>query len=166
MFRHNKKNLLHHHLIIRHNNSNIVLLDMALLEQQLIVKKSTLPRSGKGLFTKKSIPKGTRIVEYKGRITTWKEVSNREASNPYIFYVKRDYVINPVPYKKAVARFANDARGLIRVKGISNNATYEQDDLRIFITARKNISAGSEILVDYGSEYWQVMRYNMNLQEG
>jgi hypothetical protein len=41
---------------------------MVLLEDQLIVKKSSLPGSGKGLFTKKLIPKGTRIVEYKGRI--------------------------------------------------------------------------------------------------
>ena len=47
---------------------------MALLENQLVVKNSTLPGSGKGLFTKKMIPKGTRIVEYKGRITNWKEM--------------------------------------------------------------------------------------------
>ena len=47
---------------------------MAFLEKQLYVKKSTLPNAGKGLFTKKLIPKGTRIVEYKGKTRTWKEV--------------------------------------------------------------------------------------------
>ena len=31
---------------------------MALLENQLVVKASTLPGSGKGLFTKKFIPRG------------------------------------------------------------------------------------------------------------
>ena len=31
---------------------------MALLEKQLYVKKSTIPNAGKGLFTKKFIPKG------------------------------------------------------------------------------------------------------------
>lgn len=138
---------------------------MALLEKQLVVKKSTLPWAGKGLFTKKFIPKGTRIVEYKGRITTWKEVSKRKHTSRYIFYVKKDHVIDAEPYKKAIGRFANDARGLIKVKGITNNACYERDGLRIFITAEKDIPAGNEILVDYGREYWKVIRYNSKLEK-
>jgi SET domain-containing protein len=137
----------------------IIRLTMALLEKQLVVKKSTLPGVGKGLFTKKIIPKGTRIVEYKGRIAPWKELSGKNF-NRYIFYVKRDHVINASPYKKAVARFANDAKGLTKVKGIANNSSYEQEGLQIFITATKDIAAGNEILVDYGKEYWNVVRYN------
>jgi uncharacterized protein len=138
---------------------------MVLLEDQLVVKKSTLPNAGKGLFTKKAIKKGTRIVEYKGRITTWKEVQNDNGENPYIFYLKRDHVINAEPYKKALARFANDAKGLHRVKGMSNNAEYKEDGLRVFITATKDIPAGGEIFVDYGKEYWDVIRYNRKIEE-
>ena len=138
---------------------------MKLLENQLVIKKSTLPHAGKGLFTKKSIPKGTRIIEYKGRITTWKELPRKSQSSRYIFYVTRNYVIDAEPYKKAIARFANDATGLIRVKGITNNSYYEQDGSRIFITAKKDIPAGSEILVDYGKEYWQAIRYNKKLEK-
>lgn len=67
---------------------------MALLEKYLYVKKSTLPNAGKGLFTKVFIPKGTRIVEYKGKITTWKEVEDEDGKNAYIFYVKRYHVID------------------------------------------------------------------------
>jgi len=133
--------------------------EMALLEKYLVVKKSTLSNAGKGLFTKKFIPKGTRIVEYRGRITTWKEAASSD-SNGYIFYVKRDHVINAQPYKKAIARFANDASGLAREKGVTNNALYEQDGLRVFITAKNEIPAGSEIFVDYGREYWDAVRYN------
>jgi len=140
----------------------VIRLTMALLEKQLVVKKSTLPGVGKGLFTKKIIPKGTRIVEYKGRITPWKELSGKNF-NRYIFYVKRDHVINASPYKKAVARFANDAKGLTKVKGIANNSSYEQEGLQIFITATKDIAAGDEILVDYGKEYWDVVRYNSRI---
>jgi SET domain-containing protein len=136
---------------------------MVLLEDQLVVKRSSLPGAGKGLFTKKFIPKGASIVEYKGRITTWKEVDHDEGTNGYIFYVKRDHVIDAAPYKKALARFANDARGLARIKGIANNAEYKQRGLRVFIKATKDIPAGSEILVDYGKEYWQVIRYNNRL---
>jgi uncharacterized protein len=133
---------------------------MALLEKYLFVKRSTIPHAGKGLFTKRLIPKGTRIVEYKGRISTWREMSKNGQTSRYIFYVKRDHVIDAGPYKKAIGRFANDAVGLMRRKGISNNAYYEQDGLRIFITAKKDIEAGGEILVGYGKEYWDAMRYN------
>jgi SET domain-containing protein len=137
---------------------------MALLEKQLIVKRSTLPNAGKGLFTKKFIPKGTRIVEYKGRITTWKEASQND-QNRYIFYVKKDHVINAEPHKRAIARYANDAGGLTKARGVRNNAYYEQDGSRVFITAKKDIPAGSEILVDYGKEYWQAIRYNNKMEE-
>src|SRR5215475_12961312 len=125
---------------------------MALLEKYLFVKKSTLPGAGKGLFTKRFIPKGTRIVEYKGRISTWKKMSRNGHSSRYIFYVKRNHVIDAEPYKRAVGRFANDAGGLTRKKGINNNACYEQDGLRIFIMATKDIEPGGEILVGYGKE--------------
>jgi uncharacterized protein len=138
---------------------------MVSLEDQLVVKRSKLPGAGKGLFTKKFIPKGARIVEYKGRITTWKEVDHKKGDNGYIFYVKRDHVIDAAPYKKALARFANDARGLNKVKGITNNSEYKEYGLRVFIVAKKDIPAGSEILVDYGKDYWKVIRYNRKLAE-
>lgn len=133
---------------------------MVLLEDQLVVKKSTLPGAGKGLFTKKFIPKGTKIVEYKGRITTWKDVNHQKGENGYIFYVKRDHVIDAAPYKKALARFANDASGINKVRGISNNSEYKEYGLRVFIVAKKDIAPGSEILVDYGKDYWKVIRHN------
>jgi len=133
---------------------------MALLEKQLVVKHSTIPGSGKGLFTKKIIPKGARIVEYKGKITTWKEVKHNDGANGYIYYVTRNHVIDAHTYKKAMARYANDARGLQKIKGISNNAVYVHDKLRVFIEAAKDIPANSEILVAYGKEYWDAIKHN------
>jgi SET domain-containing protein len=138
---------------------------MAFLEKQLYVKKSTLPNAGKGLFTKKFIPKGTRIVEYKGKTRSWKEVQADEKESPYIYYVKRNFVIDALNDKKALARYANDARGLQRVKEINNNAEYAEDGTRVFIEAAKDIPAGGEILVGYGPEYWQVIRHNMRIDE-
>ena len=138
---------------------------MAFLEKQLYVKTSTLPGAGKGLFTKKFIPKGTRIVEYKGRTRTWKEVQQDEQESPYIYYVKRNFVIDALNDKKAMARYANDARGLQRVKDINNNAEYVEDGVRVFIEAAKDIPAGGEIFVSYGPEYWQVIRHNMRIDE-
>jgi len=136
---------------------------MALLEKQLYVKKSTIPNSGKGLFTKKFIPKGTRIVEYKGKISTWKDVKDEDGRNGYIFYVNRNHVINALPTKKPLARYANDARGLVRIKGITNNSDYVTDGLKAYIESKKDIPAGAEIFVDYGKDYWKVIRENMKL---
>jgi SET domain-containing protein len=131
---------------------------MALLEKQLIVKRSTLPGAGKGLFTKKEIPKGTRIVEYKGKISSWKEADHQNGGNGYIYYVKRYHVIDALPRPKALARYANDAHGMIRAKGISNNSEYVEDGLKVYIQAKKNIPANSEIFVGYGKEYWDVIK--------
>lgn len=138
---------------------------MALLEKQLFVKKSTIPNAGKGLFTKKTIPKGTRIIEYKGKISTWKDVKHDEGENGYIFYVNRNHVINALPYKQALARYSNDARGLTKVKGITNNCDYIIEGKRAFIEAKKDIPAGGEILVGYGKEYWDVIKHNYKLKK-
>lgn len=138
---------------------------MALLDKQLYVKKSTIPGAGKGLFTKKSIPKGTRIVEYKGKRTTWKEVKDEDGRNGYIFYINRNNVINGLPDKKALARYANDARGLVRINGLLNNSEYVVDGSKAYIEAKKNIPAGGEVFVDYGKDYWKVIRENIKLRE-
>jgi uncharacterized protein len=136
---------------------------MALLEKQLVVKKSTIPKSGKGLFTKKFIPKGTRIVEYKGRISSWKDVKDEDGKNGYIFYVTRNHVINALPTKSALARYANDARGFVRIKGVTNNCDYITDGKKAYIESKKDIPAGAEILVDYGGDYWKTIRENVKL---
>jgi hypothetical protein len=138
---------------------------MALFDKHLYVKKSSIPNSGKGLFTRKTIPKGARIVEYKGVISSWKDVKDEDGKNGYIFFVNRKHVINALPTLKALARYANDANGLTRVKGLTNNAEYETEGIKAYILAKREIPAGAEIFVDYGSDYWKVIRANIKLWE-
>ncbi|MDQ6813054.1 MAG: SET domain-containing protein-lysine N-methyltransferase [Bacteroidota bacterium] len=135
---------------------------MALLEKQLEIKESTIPGAGMGLFAKQFIQKGTRIVEYTGRIRTWKEVEY-EDNNYYIFFVTEDLVIDASRSRKSLARFINDARGLQKVKGLNNNAQFVVDGFRVFVEAIKNIPAGTEIFLSYGKEYWQVIRTNLKI---
>lgn len=132
---------------------------MALLEKYLFVDDSTIPGAGKGLFTKVDIPKGTRIVEYKGRRTTWKEVKN-DSENYYIYTINRNNVIDAGKTLSALARYANDAKGFNRVKGLSNNSVYVNDSNRAFIESVKDIPAGAEIFVDYTQDYWKVLKEN------
>ena len=136
---------------------------MALLEKHLFIKTSGIPEAGKGLFTRQCIPKGTRIVEFKGRVTTWKKVLEGDSFNGYVFYINRNHVIDSKPYLKALARFANDAKGINKIKGILNKSIFIKDEVKVFILATKNIPAGGEILVSYEKEYWKVIRYNNRL---
>ena len=138
---------------------------MALLEKQLVVKRSSLPGAGKGLFTKKFIPKGTRIVEYKGKVSSWKEADHQNGGNGYIYYVKRYHVIDALPRPQALARYANDARGMNKIKGITNNADYVEDGLKVYIESTKDIPANAEIFVGYGKEYWDVIKAYKKSQE-
>jgi len=131
---------------------------VALFEKYLIVKKSKLPKAGKGLFTNIDIPKGARIVEYKGRIQPWREVKDQDGVNGYLMYINRNVVINALPAVKTLGRYTNDARGLKRVQGIRNNSEYISEGSRCFIDATRNIKAGEEILVNYGREYWSLMK--------
>jgi uncharacterized protein len=153
-----KLNFFYLHALIKNSSSA-----MALMEKHLYVKKSTIPNAGKGLFTKKFIPKGTRIVEYKGRRSTWNEVKDEDGKNGYIFYISRNNVIDALPYKSALARYANDARGLVKIKGLFNNSDYIVYKQKAYIESKKDIPAGSEIFVDYGKDYWKVIRENIKL---
>lgn len=138
---------------------------MAFLEKKLRVKKSTLPAAGKGLFTTVDIPKKTRIVEYKGTRTTWNEVKDDDGKNGYIFYITSKNVIDALPHKDALARYANDARGLVRVEGIRNNAEYIIDKGKCYIDAMRDIPAGSEIFVNYSADYWRTISENIKLSK-
>ncbi len=138
---------------------------MALLEKNLVVKRSTLIGAGKGLFTKVFIPKGTRIVEYKGEVHTWKEVEKMpDERNGYVFYFNSLYVIDAWK-NKGFAHYANDARGIARVESIKNNSEYDTEDKHCYIVAIRDIPAGSEIFVGYGGEYWNAIRYNLRAEQ-
>jgi uncharacterized protein len=132
---------------------------MPLPQKQLFIKKSGIPGAGRGLFTKQFIVKGTRIIEYKGEITTWKKVLQIEKEtkifNKYLYHVNRNYVIDALHYPKVLARYANDANGFGKIRGLVNNCEYVEDEGKVFMEAIKDIPAGEELLISYGKEYWE-----------
>lgn len=118
-----------------------------------------------GLFTKVAIQKGTRIVEYKGRIEKWSKVKHEDGYNGYLLQVNQRIAINALPYKKALGRFANDALGLQRITGLTNNAEYILEGNRCFIHTKRDIQKGEEILVSYGREYWTLIKKIQKLKK-
>jgi uncharacterized protein len=135
--------------------------------ENVVVKKSTLPGAGKGLFTKVDVKKGERILEYLGEIITEAELDRRAENDiyGYAFYISKKKCIDAYYTPEALARFANDARGIVRIPGVKNNCCYEIWKQRGWIKAERNIKAGEEIFVSYGAEYWKDIRYNIKLDK-
>jgi uncharacterized protein len=131
---------------------------MAFLEKHLFIKKSKLPNAGKGLFTKKDIAKGTRIVEYKGKLRKWKDVKHEDGHNGYLMYITRSAVIDARPSIKTLGRYANDARGFVRMEGLKNNCEYVSEGNKCFIESVRAIKKGEEVLVGYGREFWLLQK--------
>jgi len=104
--------------------------------------------------------KGDLVAEYTGTITTWDKVRH-QTSNMYIYFISEDHVIDAKNHPDMAARYANDANGLTKVKGLENNCTFVNLNNRIYIKATKNIPAHAELLVDYGEGYWETVRKNM-----
>ena len=129
----------------------------------LIVKKSQLPNAGKGLFTTSPIKKKEKVIEYKGEIINWKEYENRvkEDKDGYLFFVNKNVCIDAWSTPQHKARYANDAQGLSKTKGLTNNCVYETEGDKCFIVSTKDIGAGEEIFVSYTKEYWDCIRYNI-----
>jgi SET domain-containing protein len=137
------------------------------MTKDLIVKRSTLPQSGKGLFTKRDIKKGERFVEYLGEIVTEKELDRRAEKDiyGYAFYISKNRCIDAFYTPNELARYANDAQGISKIKGLKNNCSYVVYKNSGWIEAQKNIKAGEEIFVSYGKEYWKDIRYNIQLDK-
>jgi len=126
----------------------------------LIVKKSQLPGAGKGLYTTKAIRRDAKIIEYRGEIIGYNEYRRRarREEDQYLFYLRRDKCIDALHTPQYKARYANDASGITRVKGLRNNSDYLIFDDRCYIVASRNIKKGEEIFVNYTKSYWDAMR--------
>ena len=129
----------------------------------LVIKKSTLPGAGKGLFTLSDIKKGKLVCEYEGEKITWADATARNDKNKggYVYYINEKICIDAYEYKNTFGRYANDAAGLTRLKGVRNNSTYDVIKNKVFIRATRNIPAGSEIFVSYGRSYWNIMKQEL-----
>jgi hypothetical protein len=102
---------------------------------------------GRGVFAARTIRKGAVIIEYRGERTTWEIVQTRPDSDPdhpehtFIFETSDGAVID-------AGRRGNAARW-INHSCAPNCKSYEYDDGRVYIEARRKIAAGEELTYDY-----------------
>ena len=139
---------------------------------QLYLNTSQVPCAGMGVFTRDTIPAGSRIDEYTGEVLSSNRVSN------YALEVRPDCFIDAYEFPRCYMAMLNDcsyiARRVIRRKKrwvtITPKAYFGKDNHplvtnckfvvnetegRAFIHSLYDIPAGSELFVEYGPDYWK-----------
>ena len=109
------------------------------------VKKSKIDNKGRGLYASCDIKKGTKIIDYVGKIITNREVdeSNKFDNNKriYLFTLNKKYTLD--------GDFSWNIAGLVN-HSCDNNCDYNGKGLKVWITAKRNIKMGEEFTCDYG----------------
>jgi hypothetical protein len=128
----------------------------------LIVKKSQLSGACMGLFTNKPIKKGKKIIQYRGEHISKNEFKKREKSKytkcEYVFLVDNNLYIDSENTPQYKARYANDASGPSKIKGVKNNSFFEVYNKTPYIVASRDIKTGEEIFVSYTPSYWKYIK--------
>lgn len=113
------------------------------------VKNSTI--HGKGVFARKDIPKGKKIIEYVGEHISWKEALRRHPHDPsqpnhtFYFGLEDGSAID--------AKYGGNESMWINHSCSPNCQSLEEDagkSTKVFLYAQKKIKAGDELFYDYG----------------
>ena len=110
------------------------------------IKKSNI--DNKGLCASQDIKDRTKIIEYKGKILTKKQVEkdpkfdNEKAI--YLFNINKRYDLD--------GDFPWNTAGLIN-HSCDNNCDYDGKGLKIWVKAIRDIKKGEEFTCDYGFGY-------------
>jgi hypothetical protein len=150
-----------------------------LFKTHLEVKLSTIPGAGNGVFTSRDIKQGDPVCYYAGR----DEPQGENSTDPYAIQHQFNGTIR-VGHRFAegthgVGQLINDAasldftvlplndHGFFSIKSMKNleidynkhsyenmNMSYSKDGEEYVMYSRRNIKAGEELFVSYGSDYW------------
>lgn len=108
----------------------------------LDVRASRIRGAGKGLFAATDLPAGTRLGEYTGHRT-----KAQPRNGNYVWEVNIYHPNGSFSHHEYV-----DARRTPTCRLI--NAEMYQHRGRVFYRTTKRVRRGTEIIVDYGEEYW------------
>ena len=110
------------------------------------IKKSNIDK--RGLYASKDIKDGTKIIEYKGKIVTKKEVEkNSKFDNDkaiYLFNLNKRYDLDG-DFKYNTARLINHS--------CNPNCEVAGVGLKVWVYAIRDIKKGEELSYDYGFGY-------------
>jgi SET domain-containing protein len=101
---------------------------------------------GKGVFAIQPIAEGETIIEYTGKVITWKQAQAAHPHDPndpnhtFYFHIDEKRVID--------GKYGNSSRWINH--SCNPNCEADEEGGRVFIKALRNIQAGEELNYDYG----------------
>jgi SET domain-containing protein len=104
---------------------------------------------GKGVFALQPIAAGETILEYTGKVITWKQAQKRPPHNPdepnhtFFFHIDDKHVIDG-------GDGGNAAKWINHACGPNCEADEDDEEHRVFIKALRDIEPGEELNYDYG----------------
>jgi len=107
---------------------------------------------GRGVYARKDIPDGTRVIEYVGERITKAEAARREARRLALQRKGGEGCVTIFALNKRHDLDGRSARNVARFinHSCAPNCRAEAIHGRIWIVARRDISAGDELTFDYG----------------
>lgn len=127
------------------------------------IRRSQLPRAGRGLYAAQDIKEGEWIVEYTGEVIEYREARLRGLKGRASHIRSLLPLVWCIDGAKACSggAMANDPRDIRKTNAkMVNYHTRFNEFLRnpkhslVYLKALRNIEAGEEIYVDYGCDYW------------
>ena len=122
------------------------------MSRRIIRRQS--PIHGSGVFALRDIPKGSRIVEYRGRRLTHAEADRRfgddvDTGHTFLFTLNDKYLVDGGDCGN-VARWINHSCSPNCQAWIVEHASGDPKRDRVVIESRRAIRAGEELTYDYG----------------
>ncbi len=110
------------------------------------IKKSDIDKKGRGLYATRDIKKGTKIIDYVGKLITknkLKSLINMITVNQFIYLLLQRYDLDgDFPWIRQLINHSCD-----------NNCDYDGKGLKIWVKAIRDIKKGEEFTCDYGFGY-------------
>jgi SET domain-containing protein len=102
---------------------------------------------GKGVYAVRPLKAGDTVLEYKGEIISWEEALERHPHDPaqpnhtFYFHLDDGHVIDG-KHQGNTAKWINHS--------CAPNIEAEQEGMRVFLKALRDIEPGEELFFDYG----------------
>jgi hypothetical protein len=130
----------------------------------LVIRPSTLPNAGLGLFATTQFYSPMILGEYKGEVLTQAQIDARYGKGPkdfgpYALMVHKNYILDAA-VERCLGAYINDGRDVkpSNVKWVCKHDKEPPYTPHMFLVAIQDIRIDDEILVSYGADYWECLQ--------